>query len=127
MLTRKAIDQICALGPWLMIAGLVFMVLRLAMSGMFLLGLGATAGSLRGWKTEPGLWMLGALFGASFGMFQVAFVYFSVVDFFAGRGPAVGILAVDISLSSAVLTVLVRFCWSVTHRNRDLVRRSESN
>lgn len=118
----ETIDRMVASCPRLMLAGVTLWWLGLGMTGVYLIGLAALVGSLREWKTEPGLWMLSALFGVLFGSLFLAFVYFSIVDFLAGRGPVCGIMAVDIAVTSMVLATMLRFTWAVTWWNRGLAR-----
>jgi hypothetical protein len=120
MLSEKTIERVILFSALPMLAGVACWFAGLAITGVMLVGLGAMGGSFTEYRREHGIWMLGALFLGIFAIFYAAYVYFSVVDGFAGRGPF-GIVAVDAFLATSTLGFMVRFLWSVTLLNRQFV------
>ncbi len=90
----------------------------LAVSAAMMCGLGAMSGSFREWRTERGLWMLGALFLIIFGVFYAVITYNQVTDWVAGRTALPGIMAIDWFIGTSALGFMVRFLWAVTCWNR---------
>jgi len=120
MLSDKTIDRVILFAALPMLAGVACWFGGLAMTGVMLVGLGAMGGSFTEYRTEHGIWMLGSLFFAFFATFYIAFVYFSLVDWLAGRGP-LGVMAVDAFFATSTVGFMVRFLWSVACLNRQLV------
>lgn len=121
MMKRTTIDRIVQWNSTPMIVGVACWFAGLALSAVMLVGLGAMGGSFSKWRTEPGLWMLGALFLTSFGSLHVLFVYHSVMDAIAGR-VLIGMFAADALVATSVLAFMVRFLWAVTYWNRCISR-----
>lgn len=119
MMKPTTIDRIVQRHSIPMILGVACWFAGLASSGVMLVGLGAMGGSFSKWRTEHGLWMLGALFLISCGSLLVLFVYHSVMDAIAGRFPT-GIVAVDGVVATSLLAFMVRFVWAVTYWNRHI-------
>ena len=120
MMSPAEIDRVIDYGLLAFLACGVCWLCGLAVSVLMLGGLGAMSGSFGAWRTERGLWMLGALFLLIFGGFSVLITYHQIADWIAGRAPLAGLMAVDWLIGTAALTYMVRFLWAVTYWNGKL-------
>ena len=120
MMSPTEIDRTIAFGLLAFLACGVCWACGLAVSTLMLGGLGAMSGSFGKWRTERGLWMLGALFLLFFGGFSLLITYHQIADWFAGRAPLRGLMAVDWLIGTTTLTYMVRFLWGVTCWNGKL-------
>ena len=118
MMSPTEVDRFMAYGLLAFLAGGICWLCGLAVSMGMLIGLGAMSGSFNDWRTERGLWMLGALFLFIFGGFYVIAVYHQFADWFAGRAPLRGMMALDWFIATLALGYKVRFLWAVTYWNR---------
>ena len=126
ILNTNTIDRLIEWAALPMLAGIACWFAGLAMSGVMLFGLGAMGGSFDDYRTEKGIWMLGALFFTLFGALYAFLIVASVADMIAGRGP-VGLLAVDAFIATSTVGFMVRFLWSVTSLNRHLASKGNSS
>ncbi|MEM6689730.1 MAG: hypothetical protein AAF664_09910 [Planctomycetota bacterium] len=116
-MSSAQIDRTIVYGLLAFVACGVCWLFDLAVSALMLGGLGAMSGCFAEWRTERGLWMLGALFLLVFGGFSLLITYHQIADWFAGRAPLRGLLAVDWFIGTTTLTYMVRFLWAVTYWN----------
>lgn len=116
-MSPAGIDRTISFGLLAFAAGGLCWLLGFAVSTMMLVGLGAMAGSFTEWRTERGLWMLGALFLVIFSGFYCVVTYHQIADWIAGRAPLQGLMAVDWFIGTSTLTYMVRFLWAVTYWN----------
>ena len=112
------IDRVIAYGLLAFIACGVCWFCGLAVSALMLGGLGAMSGSFGNWRTEGGLWMLAALFLLIFGGFFAMFIYHQILDWWVGRLPLRGAMAIDWLIGISTLSYMVRFLWAVTYWNK---------
>ena len=117
MMSPAEIDRTIAFGLLAFLGGAICWLVGFAVSTMMMFGLGAMTGSFGNWRTERGLWMLGALFLLIFGGFYVIFAYFQIADWWGGRAPLQGAMAIDWFVGTATLSYMVRFLWAVTYWN----------
>lgn len=89
----------------------------LFLTGFFAVWLGACGGMCRSWRSEPGLWMLSALFLSFSGVLYGMFTYHHIADFLQGRHNRL-FLALDATLATSLLWMQTRFLLSVTRANR---------
>ena len=116
MMSPAQIDRTIDYGLLAFVACGVCWLCGLAVSTLMLGGLGAMSGSFTEWRTERGLWMLGALFLLIFGGVSLLITY-QIADWFAGRAPLQGLMAFDWFIGTTALTYMVRFLWAVTYWN----------
>ena len=121
--TPQQIDRVIRRAPWYLFGGLALVLLHeplhsfLFLTGFFALWLGACGGTFPSWRSEPGLWMLSALFLViSAGLYGI-FTYHHVADFLRGRHDRL-LLAFDATLATSLLWVQTRFLLSVRRANR---------
>ena len=121
-------DRIEQLRPWAL-AGLFYVTAMFAagalglpfdfititgvMGGLF----GALYGSLDGYRTQRGLWMLALFYAVVALVLYATFLYHSVADGMAGRQAVDWWLAVDASLATGVLGATVRLAGSIAWHN----------
>ncbi len=120
MMSPPTIDRVVQWSAIPMIVGVGCWFADLAISSVMFVALGAMGGSFSEWRTERGLWMLGALFLTIFGAIHVLLLYHATIDWIAGRAVG-GMVAVDIIVASSVLALMVRFLRAVTHWNRRML------
>ncbi|MEM8667719.1 MAG: hypothetical protein AAGG48_09405 [Planctomycetota bacterium] len=120
ILSTGTLDRIITFAALPMLLGVACSFCGLGTTGMMLFGLGVMGGSFTEYRTEHGIWMLGSLFLAVFAAIYAAFVFFTAVDWIAGRG-AFGLVAVDALLATSTIGFMIRFLWSVTAFNRRFV------
>ncbi len=119
---------------WPLLIGLILMVLSRffgglgGITGVALMALGASGGSLRHWRKEPGLWMLSAFFLGLYFPTAMLLTY-GLLEEICGRSssPHPGPIFYDFSVASFVLAVLVLFLVSVTRTNWALDRKGKNN
>lgn len=116
-MSPAGIDRAIAFGLLAFLGGAICWLVDFALSPMMLIGLGAMTGSFDNWRTERGLWMLGALFLLIFGGFYLMLTYFQIADWWVGRAPLRGAMAFDWFLGTATLSYMVRFLRAVTYWN----------
>ena len=117
MMSQVAVDRTIRYGVFAFLGGAICWFAGLVVSSMMLAGLGAMTGCFDNWRTERGLWMLGALFLLMFGGFYVIFACFQILDWQAGRAQLRGADAVDWFVGTTTLSFMVRFLWAVTYWN----------
>jgi hypothetical protein len=92
-------------------------------TGFMAIWLGATAGSLRRWQEEPGLWMLSALILAMCCTFWALTTWGRIRDVIRQvQAPFSWSLEVDVALATLLLAVLVRFSATVACTNWKLTQ-----
>lgn len=112
------IDRVISYGLLAFLFSGVCWLFGFAVSTLMLGGLGAMSGSFAKWRTERGLWMLGALYLIVFGGFSAVITYYQVADWIAGLAALRGVMAVDWFIGTSALGYMVRFLWAVTYWNR---------
>src|SRR4030095_693323 len=126
--TPQQIDRVIRHSPSCLFGGLVLVVLQeplpsfLVLTGFITIFLGACAGAVPSWKTEPGLWMLSGLFLFASATFYGVFTYQRVADILQGRHDPM-LLVLDVTLATSLLWVQSRFLLSVTCINWLLSKR----
>jgi len=116
MMSQSKIDRIILRSPLYMLAGAVCWFAGLMITGVYLAGYGLMALVFARWRTEPGLWIFGAFLLCLFCSVHVALAYYLVYTFLAGNGPG-SLVAVDLSLASEMLGVMIRFLWAISSWN----------
>ena len=97
------IDRFISYGLLAFLFSGVCWLFGLAVSAAMMCGLGAMSGSFSEWRTERGLWMLGALFLIIFGFFYAVITYNQAADWIAGRAALRGIMAIDWFIGTTAL------------------------
>jgi hypothetical protein len=120
MMTPAEIDRAASFALLSFVLGGICWFFGLAISTLMFVGLGAMGRSFTDWRSEHGLWMLGALFFLIFGGLFATFTFFQIADWVAGRVPLGWWLAFDWFIGTSVLSYMVRFLWAVTHWNRQI-------
>ena len=88
-------------------------------SAIMAVWLGANAGALQGWRTQPGLWMLSTVLGAmTFGTYATL-QYFALAEFLQQRNQPWPV-ALDMGLSTYLLWLHARLLITVSQLNRRL-------
>jgi hypothetical protein len=64
--------------------------------------------------------MLGGLFLLIFGGFYAIITYHQIADWWVGRAPLRGEMAIDWLIATTTLSYMVRFLWGVTYWNGKL-------
>ncbi len=120
-LSVEAVQRHIGRCPWYMLVGLSLWATACwtdtsfgVMSGMLLTVLGALCACCEKWQTEPGVWMLSGFWLLFYGTFYAIMFYHSVVE---GTESAHLVETVEISMSTAILYVTVRFSASVMRLN----------
>ncbi len=119
---------------WPILIGLILMVLSRpsgglgGITGLALISLGASAGSLRSWRKEPGLWMLSAFFLGIFFPIVMLLACGLVEEIRQRSSPDhPGSSFYDSSVATFVFAVLVLFLMGVTRTNWGLRRKGKKD
>lgn len=118
MMSPAAIDRVSSYRVLAFAACVICWLCGLPVSTVMLGGLGAMSGSFGEWRSERGLWMLGALFLIIFGGLSFLITYHQIADWIAGRAAPRGAMAIDWIIGTSTLTYMVRLLWAVTYWNR---------
>jgi hypothetical protein len=116
-------DTLLRHAHWFLFGGLLLGALsRFAegfgvISATMAVGLGASAGVFRQWRTDPGLWMLAALFLLLFGSCYGIMLYGELHDLWQGKGNAGCLVWCDFSLGLTILGSHVRILAQIVRLN----------
>jgi hypothetical protein len=88
-----------------------------AITAVFTMGLGASAGSLQKWKSERGLWMLACVFLVPLVVFYVCWMTNNVLDQLRGAQPAGLAIVLDAAAATLVMQAQIRFLINVGRQN----------
>jgi hypothetical protein len=118
-LSARRVDWHIRHSVWYLLIGMVLIALCVTLNaptgiltGVMLTMLGSGLGTIEKWRTEPGLWMLAAVWLAFAGPFWLLLECMPIVD--AVRGKTDGIpVAIDVFISTSILWLQARLYWSV--------------
>lgn len=118
-------DALIAHCRWPMILGLVLLGTERAfgvggLTGYALMALGTFGACFGRWRTEPGLWMLSALFLPIFGIPWLLLGVRAVLDLPGPAPPATADPSMDCALCVSLLGLLAVFLATVASVNRGL-------
>ena len=122
ILSVDKLDRLIARIPSYLCAGIILVGVQWQfgvgiLSAFYLLGFGVFLACLVDYRTEPGLWMLGLLYGLLFLTFAVVWEYHMVVDFLRGvREP--WHLYIDAAVAIRIQWLIVQVAASVVVYHR---------
>ena len=124
VVSEERLDSLINRARWYFLLAVALILLEFAYgigsaSAVMAIGLAATGGSLRSWRTERGLWMLSALFLVLNGVIYCVIEYGQLRDLFDGRHSPWPI-AIDLCIATRLLWTQFRMHLTVTALNRRL-------